>query len=258
MSAVQTRAFVLRTVNYRDSDLIVTLLGHGFGKFSAIARRARASKQRFGGSLLPMRTIEVSFRMRPQRDLAVLEGADVVEDFRDIETSYDRITIASYGTELVRAMTRDEDRADTVFEILRRFYMAVAGCDDSLDVLESVLHHFEWSLLEASGGAPSIDRCHRCGAAAESMDKFRCARGGEGLVCRSCVVARERYGVLDDQTLAVLRYLKRPEGNAPRGIAEPQIRGQVRRVIDASLARFIDVELKSRGMLESVFYQPQS
>lgn len=256
--SVEARAFVLRKVNYRESDLIVTLLVEGYGKVGAIARRARASKKRFGGSLLPMRVIEASLQFKPQRDLAVLQEAQVVQDFREIETSYDRITVASYATELVRAMTRDEDRVDDVFELLRRFYDSIGTCDESLDVLESVLHHFELALLEASGGAPSIDRCHRCGVGVETMDKYRCTRGGEGLVCQSCVEDRERYGILEAPTLAVLEYLRNPGGDAPPGIADPTVRGQVRRVIDASLARFIDSELKSRGMLDSVFFQPDA
>ncbi len=256
--SVGVRAFVLRTVNYRDSDLIVTLLTRGHGKIGAIARRARASKKRFGGSLLPMRVIEVSMQLKPQRDLAVLKEAEVVEDFRDIETSFERITVASYATELVRAMTREEDQVDDVFELLRSFYASIGTCDESIEVLESVLHHFELALLAACGGAPTIDRCHRCGAAADTMDKFRCTRGGEGLVCKTCVEEHERYGILEDETLAVLAYLSAPGGDAPQGIANAAVRAQVRRVLDASLARFIDTELKSRGMLEAVFFEPEA
>lgn len=249
-----SRAFVLRTTNYRDSDVIVTLLGQREGRFGAIARYARSSKRRFGGSLLPLRVLNARVEFKPQRDLATLHEAEVVEDFRAIETSFERITVASYATELVRMMTRDRDEASQIFEVLHRLYEGIASCDGTTEVLESILCHFELSLLQASGAALSVVGCHRCGLEAEAMDRLRCTRNGEGLVCRDCIEERERYGVLEPSTHAVLRYLQAPGSEAPEAIARPETRAQVRRVLDASLARFFEQELKSRAMLDSILY----
>jgi DNA repair protein RecO (recombination protein O) len=248
----QTPAFVLRKVNYGDKDLIVTLLGRETGKFSAIAKGARASKKRFGGGLQPMRCLKASYTQKSSGNLAFLREIDVVEDFPALESSYNRITIASYATELVREVTQDAHPDPQTFDLLRAFYRQLSAADESALALEAVLHSFELSLLELQGALPSLLTCFRCGTPAEEMDKIRCIRTGEGLVCADCGRSGEAIGVLQPQTLELLRYFHDPGPTAPPGLSEAPIVVQVRRVIDASFEQMLDRPLKSRAMLDLV------
>lgn len=256
--SLQTAAFVLRTVDYGESHMIVTLLGREVGKFSAMARSARASRKRFGGSLLPMRALDATVSFKPQRDLASLLEATVTRDFDGLEASFEKITFASYATELVRAVLREGDKASDVFDLLDTFYTRLADADDECLVLEVMLHKFTLDLLEWSGAAPELGGCHRCGLSAESLDKYRCLRTGEGLVCDDCVRRGESYGVIAEETLDVLLYLQAPDGPAPRAVAAPATLAQARRIVDAALETVVDTELKSRAMLEPFLAQPET
>ena len=51
VSSLTTDAIVLGAVNYGEADRIVTLLGRGTGRLSALARSARKSQRRFAGGL---------------------------------------------------------------------------------------------------------------------------------------------------------------------------------------------------------------
>ncbi len=250
---VQTDAFVLRTVDYGDSHLIVTLLGRDLGKFSAIARSARKSRKRFVGGLMPLRAFRATVTFKAQRDLAELNEADVQRDYPGIDLSYDKITIASYCTELVRAMLRDHDEAAPTFDLLDEIYQRLASAEDSLPVLRAVMHWAELALLGAAGGAPNLASCHRCGASAATMEKVRCGRDGHGIVCGDCVRSGERHGVLSPHTMAVLNYLTVPTGRPPAAIADPDVAGQVRRVLDASLEQVLGSELRSRALVDAIF-----
>jgi DNA repair protein RecO (recombination protein O) len=252
MKSVETRAFVLRTVDYGDSHVIVTLLGRDLGKFSAMARSARKSKKRFGGSLLPLRGLTATVTFRPNRDLANLDRATVAHDYPGIEATYEKITIASYATELVRNALRDGDEANDMFDLLHGFYESLGSADDDVDVLRAVLYHFELSLMRVSGSAPSLRACHRCGKPWESLRKLRCLRDGHGLVCGNCVRRGERFGVLEADTLTALHYLEAPEGRPPDALADREIGAQIRRVLDASLEHVVDYEMRSRAMLDTV------
>ena len=245
--------FVLKSVGYGDSNLIVTLLAREHGMFSAMARSAKKSRKRFPGGLLPLRLLKAHVRFSPNKNLATLQETEVVRDFAGIETSYDKITIASYATELVRASLRDNDPADAVFELLSAFYTGLAEADDDLPIVRAMLLHFELSLLGAVGMAPAVDSCHRCGLVVDDMDIARCDRGGHGLVCADCVRRGERHGVLSAETVAVLRWLQTPQGRPPDGIAQPEVAAQVRRVLDASLAHLVVGELKSRSLIDAIF-----
>lgn len=250
---VHTHAFVLRTVAYGDSDVIVTLLGRTTGRVSAIARSARSSSQRFSGCLQPLRTIDATVSMRPNRDLGNLTAACVVHDYPGLETSYERITVASYVTELVRACTREGAEAEDVYDLLSSTYAHIATCEMLPEVLQAITLHFELKLLGINGAAPSLSGCHRCGSDLDALGKLRCSRTGEGLLCAACLQPQERYGVLDERTLAALRYLDQPQGAVPNGLVDDTIMAQARRVIDTSLERLIDTEIRSRAMFDSIF-----
>lgn len=250
--ARQTRAFVLRKVNYGEKDLIVTLLGRDTGKFSAIARGARASRKRFGGGLQPMRCLELTYSHKSASSLAFLREIDVVEDFPALESDFDRITIASYATELVREVSQEADPDEATFDLLRSLYRELSEADPSPLALEAVLHHFELSLLAVQGALPSLFGCFRCAMPAEEMDKVRCIRTGEGVVCGGCRRSGEGIGVIERATLELLRYFHEPGPKAPSGLAEPAVVEQARRVIDASFEQMLDRPLKSRAMLDTV------
>ena len=242
---------MLRKVNYGDTDLIVTLLGRDTGKFSAIARGARASKKRFGGGLQPMRCLDLTYSHKSGRNLAFLREIDVVEDYPALEGDIGRITIASYATELVREISQEADPDTATFDLLRAFYRQLSQADDSPLALEAVLHHFELSLLELQGALPSLAECFRCAKPAAEMDKIRCLRTGEGVVCGECRRAGEGSGVIGRATLDLLRYFYNPGPKAPAGLKQPAAVQQARRVLEASFEHMLDRPLKSRPMLDT-------
>ncbi|MFW5966609.1 MAG: DNA repair protein RecO [Persicimonas sp.] len=248
----RTPAFILRRVEYGEKDLIVTVLGRDTGKFSAIAKAARASKKRFGGGLQPMRCLELRYSHKSGRDLAFLREIDVLEDYAGLEGDFERITVGSYATELVREVCREGDAEPPLFDLLRAFYRRLAEADAAVLALESVLHDFELSLLELHGALPSLHACFRCGKAAETLDKLRCIRSGQGLLCNRCRRAGEAAGVIDPETLELLHYFERPGDSAPAGLTDSGVLAQARRVIDASFRQVLDQPLKSRPMLETV------
>jgi len=73
-----TLALVLRRTPYGDADLIVSLLSEQLGQVSALARAARKSQRRFGGSLEPLHTLEVELEETPGAELMRLREARVV------------------------------------------------------------------------------------------------------------------------------------------------------------------------------------
>jgi DNA repair protein RecO (recombination protein O) len=73
-----TLALVLRRTPYGDADLIVSLFSEKLGQVSALARAARKSQRRFGGSLEPFHTVEVELDEAPGAELMRLREARVV------------------------------------------------------------------------------------------------------------------------------------------------------------------------------------
>lgn len=249
----QDTAVVLRRVNFGDQDIIVTLLGRDSGKFSALAKGARASKRRFGGGLQPMRLLRLNYTHAANREMAFLRDIDVVDDFAGLEASLEKITIAAWATELVREVVQDANPDPQTFDLLTAFYADLAAQGGAPRLLEAVLFQFELRLLDLHGALLDFRACFRCGAPAQSMDKLRCMKSGEGVVCPDCRRAGEAVGVVADASLALLEFLAQPAGEPPSSLGDSQTHEQVRRLLDASLAQLLVRPLKSRAMLETLF-----
>lgn len=72
-----TAALVLRRTPYRDADLVVSLFTQQLGQVSALARAARKSQRRFGGSLEPFHTLEVELVEASGAELMTLQSARI-------------------------------------------------------------------------------------------------------------------------------------------------------------------------------------
>jgi DNA repair protein RecO (recombination protein O) len=184
---VTTEAVLLRSVPYREADLVVTLWSRERGKLSAIARHVRASKRRFGGGLGLFAVGRAQLAGARKGELWDLVAFDVVRDFSRLAVDVASTAHASYGTELVRELTVPGQADAAIFDLLVELYAVLA----ERGPVPAVLRSFELKLLGEVGLAPSLDRCVGCGEeAAERLDEpgvgFDGARGG--VVCPACAV----------------------------------------------------------------------
>ncbi|HWO08514.1 MAG TPA: DNA repair protein RecO [Polyangiaceae bacterium] len=72
-----TSALLLRRTPYRDADLVLSLFTEQLGQISALARAARKSQRRFGGSLEPFHTLRVELEETLSSELMTLQTAQI-------------------------------------------------------------------------------------------------------------------------------------------------------------------------------------
>lgn len=187
--ATATRAILLRSVAYGDSDRIVTLLTDAFGKVAAIARSARKSQRRFAGSLEPFAVIDAEVAVGGG-ELARLASARLVRGYPRILGSLPRMELAGRGLEWVRELVppREPDPrfVPTVIHFLDRL-------EEDDGAAREVGLAFELRFLALAGWPPRLEACGRCGAAAG--DRAALFDPGLGsIVCRACGGGSIRLG----------------------------------------------------------------
>jgi DNA repair protein RecO (recombination protein O) len=156
-ASVTTDAVLLRAVDYRDADRVLTLFTQELGKISAIARGARASKRRFSGTLEPYAVIRVG--LTPTRsDLFALDGAEVVRVFSAILSDLDRMEAAAGALTLVRESREVRISDRPLFLAVVQFLQLV---DHEGDVTRARLLAFAMRVLSLNGMAPRLDVCGR-------------------------------------------------------------------------------------------------
>mgnify|MGYP001574147036 CR=1 FL=1 len=82
--SLKTSAFILRCLNYSESDLIVTFYSSDFGKFKGIAKGAKRSKKRFANVFEPFSLTNIIFSRKKADSLAFIESCEIIDHYSDI------------------------------------------------------------------------------------------------------------------------------------------------------------------------------
>src|SRR3972149_11808071 len=88
-----TEAIVLSSIDYGESDKIVTFYTLEFGKIKGIAKGAKRSKKRFVNNLEPFSYINLLFFQKQGRELVILEQAEIMRRFDLLTLDIDRLPL---------------------------------------------------------------------------------------------------------------------------------------------------------------------
>jgi DNA repair protein RecO (recombination protein O) len=154
-----TDALVLRAVDYREADRILTLFTQELGKVSAIARGARSSKRRFAGALEPYAVVRVELE-GGKGELMTLKGAKLERVFPAILADLGRMEVAAAALLLLREAhpARVPDAPMFVSAVQYLTLVELEG-----DASRAALLAFTMRALALSGLAPRLDACGHSG-----------------------------------------------------------------------------------------------
>lgn len=243
-------AIVLRTVDYGESDRVVTFLSREWGKVSAFARGARASRRRFGGALEPFTLLAAEVRGRAGSDLLGLETTAVLRGFGNIRGDLARIACAAYAAELARELVRDHEPHEDLFELLVAYLEELDGAP----ARPAALRAFELGALGAAGLAPRLDACARCG---EELDPggraLRFDPGQGGVLCGACGATAPAAPVLSRAAVEAMARLQ--AGGLTAAAAEalaPPAGRELREALGAFIVHHLGRTLAARRFLDEV------
>jgi DNA repair protein RecO (recombination protein O) len=186
-----TRALLLRRTEYGEADLVLSLFTETFGKISVLARGARKSSRRFGGSLEAMHTIEVGLEERPTSELFMLREARIAVPRMDLTSSLERLEAAGRALAWVRSAAPARTPEPALWEQTTALLDRLAARDTELDPVR-LLAAAGLQVLATLGWGLDFDRCVRCGKECPPGQPALIDPGKGGLVCRSCGGARQR------------------------------------------------------------------
>ena len=209
-----TRAIVLRSWPYGESDKLVSLLTESYGKLRGIAKGAKRSRKRFANSLELFSIVNLHFQDRPDGGLVLLLSADLTVAFKKLDTSLEKITLASYMVEVIDGLIGERDPSPVVFEHLRQGLLFLDS--DGVAPLE-FLTTFELKLLRLAGYQLALDGCNLC---ALTRDKYALPRwhfspAEGGLLCGFCAQSRKEVLPLGAEALTALIHLQPDKHTEP-------------------------------------------
>lgn len=178
----QTEAIVLRTLDYGESDRIVTFYTAEFGKVKGIAKGARRSTKRFANTLEPFSCLQLLFSRRNPDGLALVEAGAVINHYPQIRRDLKKTLYASYMVDITEQFTLENKTNTELFHLVVDFLELL----DLGSVSEDIVRFFEMRLLRLVGYEPVLDRCVACQAPVENGAMYHFSVREGGLKCETC------------------------------------------------------------------------
>lgn len=184
--SIETRALLVKRVEFGEADLIVQLFTEDLGRLSALARAARRSGRRFAGALQAFHTIEVTLADKPTSELVTLREARLSVPRLRITDNLETMNLAAAALGWVRQATPTRVAEPEVF---RRLDFLLSQLDVPGELHTHWTASFGLDFLARIGWGLDFEHCVRCGRACAPNRPAHFSTPLGGLVCRNCGVA---------------------------------------------------------------------
>ena len=197
-----TKALVLRAVDYKESDKILTLLTQDLGKLTASARGARRKGSALAaGCQLLCWSEMVLFEYRGRW---TVKESETLRQFRGVRDDLDKLALACYFSEVTELLAVEGIPSPELLSLLLNSLHALEQLPRPPALIKAA---FEGKALSLAGYEPLLDGCAVCGAAEPEDPRFHLREGV--LHCAACR-AQVGDGIsmpLDAPALAALRHI---------------------------------------------------
>jgi DNA repair protein RecO (recombination protein O) len=244
MALKESEAIVLRTYPLRESDLLVTLFTRTEGKVRGVARAAKKSRRRFGGSLEPLTYVKVAYDDRERHELARLDSCEVLESPLTSEVSYPRAVALGHVAELLDELLPDREANDAVFRLALCVLAQLRGQEFWLSIT-----YFDLWMARLMGYLPELSECLNCGRSLNGSRAYFHALA-DGLMCQEHKRLASSEISVESRKLAA-QMLRAPLSTLDAA-GSPKSSADLRKFLLQILERNIEKKLVTRGMLEKL------
>ena len=150
------KGLVLRTVDIKESDRLITIFTEEEGTLTAVARGSRSLKSRKMSST--MQFCYSSFVLYSQGDKYWVREADLIESFYEIRNTIEGLALANYIAEVLSDVTVAEADRDLLRLSLNSLYAIGSGKYPIAQIKAA----FEIRAASILGFMPDVLSCHIC------------------------------------------------------------------------------------------------
>jgi DNA repair protein RecO (recombination protein O) len=177
MPLKQSEAIVLRTYPVHEADLLVTVFTRAEGKVKGVAKSAKKSRRRFGGSLEPLTCVRVYWEDKERQELARIDSCDVLLSPLSTEVDYPRAIALGHVAEMLDELLPDREADDTVFRLAWSVLQNLTPSNIWMPIT-----YFDLWMVRLMGFLPELDRCTVCERPLDGQKAYFHALA-DGLTC---------------------------------------------------------------------------
>ena len=173
--------FVLKQMDYRDNDQIITVFTREYGKLSFVVAGAKKLSNKNAGSLIPYTKTEIQYDHKPNQSMFRLKTARCQEYYRNLHEDLEKSNVANIIAEVSDVLTlplNEDGNSEYIYEKIEKSFEAIEGNHD----LVTVVCLFLVDMMRIYGILPDVDECVLCGNT--TVEAISISDGG--FLCRDC------------------------------------------------------------------------
>ena len=156
MPLFESESLILRSYNLAEADRIIVFFTRDHGIVRGVAKGAKRLKSRFGSTLEPFSTVNLTFFQKEERELVSVQDVELTQSRFAAASDPEFLKTYSYLASLLTAMLPPHDPSETTYRMAKACLDVEAVGAESL---AAVRLYFELWLLRLGGYLPDWTRC---------------------------------------------------------------------------------------------------
>lgn len=236
MSSEKATAIVIRSVEFSETSLVVTLFTREFGKIGALAKGGRRLKGPFESALDLLAVCRIVFLHKSSDALDLLTEAKLLRRFRVAGRELAGLYAGYYVAELLDELTDEDDPHPELFDLADETLAALTAGEP---VARWVVR-FELGALRLLGHLPLLDQCVECGAAVKPAGRVAFGQLDGGVLCPKCRAGKQQVVMVSAGVLRTMAQLADPRGAAWRRMEiDSRSLGELRGLLNRYFAQLL-------------------
>ncbi len=182
MGLSREEVFVIRRIDFKESDQIVRLFGRKTGVFSGIAKGSRKLDSKFGSTFDLLNRAEVVYYHGS--NLNFLSEGEALDNWESLKRSGDAIDVGLRCAKTISVLLAEGQTAPRVYDLFRATLEELDAHQEGPYLLEVA---FYLKSLKYIGFDPDFDgRCLSCGAELDGETSLKFSPRAGGFLCDEC------------------------------------------------------------------------
>ena len=172
---IKVEGFILNTVNYGESSLVINLFTKEYGIIGLLAKGAKNIKNKLHALTIKY-TYGFFYIYYKENKLSILSDVDIIENFKNIHKDIIKISYLTYICDLTNQVYKNSEEKD----IYNLFLNSIYKLNEEINPLV-IANILETKYLKYLGVGLNLNSCLKCG----NNKKIVTIIDG-GLLCKDC------------------------------------------------------------------------
>ncbi len=186
MKEVTSRAFILKTLPYKEKDRLVYVYTQDYGKITLLAKGVNQLKSKNAASMQELTLVEITFI--PKKGVCTLIRAQIIDFYREIKENLTMQIYAMYFNEYIYKQCEENNPDLKLFNLIKESYDKLKiGYHEKL-----IYSLFNLFMLKHSGYYIEVNQCVHC----HSQQKIvSISVQDSGFICQNCIQKEPYYSI---------------------------------------------------------------